>query len=202
MNKTIASIFIGIVALSLLWTGCDECGAEAKRTYEYSFENGTAPYVPYAVGDSFYMVDSLGNSLTYAIMSSEILPEEAQCECCPLERMDKLFLRANKNAMADGLVINLLQEGEENVRTGVSLRVALEGSNFDFAVDSGNTASGISPTTFTKYNSMSIGSHTFLNVFELHNTMTDSTKANVIWYNVQNGLLRFKKVNGEVWSLP
>ncbi|HEX2900648.1 MAG TPA: hypothetical protein VHS96_13080, partial [Bacteroidia bacterium] len=169
----------------------------------YELNAKTLSNVPYAVNDSFQMVDSAGNELTYAVMGREILPAESRaCKCCALETRDQLDVHVNKALLPDGLRFTLLQDGLEGNETEAYLTVCVETSCFLMKVDTSGYLRAESPTTATVHNSLAIGSHTYLNVVELHRSVSDSAMADAIWYSTQEGLLRYRKLNGEIWSLP
>ena len=203
MKKTIASYFLAIIALSILWTGCDDCGPEADKNYVYELSSRAQGYVPYAIGDSFVMLDSVGNQLTYAVMTRGIAPvEDRENECSALETMDKLQVVMNKNLTANALTVSLQQMGKESEGAGSRLTVCIESACFSADLDSlGALKTGTSSGAIS-HNSLVVGNQNYLNVIELHRSNADSSQAHIVWYSTQQGVLRYQKLNGEIWSLP
>jgi hypothetical protein len=201
MKRTSTICILGIIALIVFYAGCDKCPAEAKESYTYELSDTAKSTIPYAVNDSFQMADTAGNQVTFAVMTRDrVLEPQAKCECCPDETNEHLEMNVNRNATAQAVRLILIQDGQNDVAGDTRWTCWVDSSAFTMKVV-GDSLIPMSPSTASVHNSMLVGSHTFLDVYEIHNGATDSARVNVIWYNTQNGLLKFKKVNGQVWSL-
>jgi hypothetical protein len=201
MKLTSTICFLGIIALSIFYAGCNKCPAEAKETYTYELSDTAKSTVPYAVNDSFQMADTAGNEVTFAVMSRDrVLEPQDPCECCPSETNEHMEMNLNRNASAQAVRFFLVQDGKDDVMGETHWTCWVDSSAFSMKVV-GDSLIAQSPSSATVHNSMLVGSHTFLDVYEINNGATDSARVNTIWYNTQNGLLKFKLVNGQVWSL-
>ncbi|MFN8398346.1 MAG: hypothetical protein U0176_27300, partial [Bacteroidia bacterium] len=110
--KKSSLMFLLAVCVALLWAGCEKCPKDSQNNYEYNFPAGITDNVPYIMGDSFNMVDSMGNSVTYAVMNrSYTQPKSEECRCCPTELMDNMEWNINRDATVNGLRFMLEQDG-------------------------------------------------------------------------------------------
>lgn len=203
MKRVVAPFFlVALVAVPLFWSSCGKCGPEADDTYDYELPDNIQAILPYAVGDSFYMVDTLGNPATFAVMTwKRTQPQQPRCECCPAESADHLEVNVNRDAAANGLQFVMSVDGSKGTQNATRFTCWVESSAFHLQLDSLDLVA-VAPHTASKIDYVQIGSHTYLNVYEVHNGATDSTKASTLWYSTQSGVLKYRKVNGEVWSLP
>lgn len=202
MKKSITlSLFVACIALA--WSGCKDCPKDSENNYEYTFPAGITDNVPYIMGDSFMMVDSFGNSAIYAVMNrSYTQPKAPQCDCCPTELMDNMEWNINRGSAANGLRFMLQQQGAGGVESNTYLTCWIDSIAFKMEFDTAGNFGALPPHTSSIVPVIRVGSHTYLDVLQVSNGVTDSLRANTIWYSTQYGLLRYKKFNGEVWSLP
>lgn len=202
MKKT-STLLLLVACVALLWSGCKDCPKDSENNYEYNFPSGLTNNVPYIMGDSFMMVDSFGHSMTYAVMNrSYTQPKAPQCECCPTELMDNMEWNINRDATVNGLRFMLEQQGADGKEGNTHFTCWIDSIAFKMQFDTAGNLSALAPHTSSVVPVVQVGSHTYLNVLQVANGVTDSLRANTIWYSTQYGLLRYKKVNGEIWSLP
>lgn len=203
MKMKLTTWFLAITAMLAvtLYAGCDKCGPEADEYHLYRLPSTSLNTVPYAIGDSFTMVDSTGATLTYAMVTSNLTrPLLPSCECCPSESYDNLEIGLNKDATPFGLRFVMSQLGDSALGSKTQLTVCLDSSCFYLEIDS-TTLLPASTTTGTFHSTAIIGQHTYLNVYEFQNQTTDSNWVKTFWYSTQFGLLQYQKLNGKLWWL-